>query len=150
MEVSIRAGENGCLVCIRFLPFLPFHLLSRPQYISFIFFSIPIYSLYPFPPTLVLVLDLSSSSPSSTRSPSAPIPTSAPSSLPRPAFSTFSWLDARRRRPQRPARRARCSSSSSAALSSTSTVPFDVDHDTGSCRLQNSTRVMNEAPCTVD
>ncbi|KAF6753628.1 hypothetical protein DFP72DRAFT_848905 [Ephemerocybe angulata] len=32
---------------------------------------------------------------------------------------------------------ALCSLSSSAALSSTSTVPFDVDHDTGSCRLQN-------------
>ncbi|KAF6753646.1 hypothetical protein DFP72DRAFT_400792 [Ephemerocybe angulata] len=86
MEVSIRAGANGCLVCIRFLPFLPFHLLSRPHYISFIFFSIPIYSLYPFPPILVLIVDLSNSSPSSTHSPSAPIHPPVPSSLPRPAF----------------------------------------------------------------
>ncbi|KAF6753637.1 hypothetical protein DFP72DRAFT_1170711 [Ephemerocybe angulata] len=65
---------------------------------------------------------------------------------------------------------ALCSLSSSAALSSTYTVPFDVDHDTGSCRfvvvvvfsmttpltqvlafrLQNSTRVMNEGPSSCE
>ncbi|KAF6753626.1 hypothetical protein DFP72DRAFT_1069202 [Ephemerocybe angulata] len=65
---------------------------------------------------------------------------------------------------------ALCSLSSSAALSSTSTVPFDVDHDTGSCRfvvvvvfsmttpltqvlafrLQNSTRVVNEGPSSCE